>query len=140
MMGPMSGARAGRRWSATRSRSPERWLTAAGLGALAAFQLGLAAGAPWGRASYGGGHPGVLPHRLRRISAGAVPLYAGLAMTVVSQRTPARLRRRVLTGVAGLMGVATVMNAASPSLPERAIWTPAAAVVGMSAWRARRDG
>ncbi|MFK5688318.1 hypothetical protein ACI3EY_01530 [Ornithinimicrobium sp. LYQ92] len=136
----MSGARAGRRWSATRHRSPERWVTAAGLGALAIFQLGLAAGAPWGRASYGGGHPGVLPYRLRRISAGAVPLYAGLAVTVASPRTPVRLRRHLLTGVAGLMGIATVMNAVSPSLPERAIWTPTAAVVGLSAWRARRDG
>lgn len=140
MMSPMGEVRGGRPWSGARRRSPERWLTAAGLGALAAFQLGLAAGAPWGRASYGGGHPGVLPRRLRCVSAGSVPLYAGLAVTVASPRTPARLRRRVLTGIAGLMGVATVMNAASPSLPERAIWTPTAAVVGVSAWRARRDG
>ncbi|MFK5584705.1 hypothetical protein [Serinicoccus sp. LYQ131] len=69
-----------------------------------------------------------------------MPLYAGLAVTVANPRTPERLRRRVLTGVAGLMGIATVMNAVSPSLPERAIWTPTAAVVGLSAWRARRDG
>lgn len=103
------------------------------------FQLALAAGAPWGRASYGGAHPGVLPDRLRVVSAGATCVYAGLAWAVVSPRVPARPRRRILTGVAGLMAVATVVNGISPSPPERAIWTPTAALVGALAWRARRD-
>lgn len=67
-------------------------------------------------------------------------LYTGLSVTVASTRTPVRLRRRVLTGIAGLMGVATLVNGASPSLPERVIWTPTAALLGVSAWRARRDG
>jgi hypothetical protein len=35
------------------------------------------------------------------------------------------------------MGVATVVNGVSPSLPERAIWTPTAALLAVLAWRAR---
>lgn len=41
------------------------------IGVIALFQIGLALGAPWGRAAYGGNNPGVLPTRLRIISATA---------------------------------------------------------------------
>jgi hypothetical protein len=111
--------------------------TAAGLAGIGCFQLALAAGVPWGRASYGGSHPGVLTGHLRAVSAGAAVLYAGTAWAVVSPRLPASGRRRLLTGVTGLMGVATVVNGVSPSLPERAIWTPTAALLAVLAWRAR---
>lgn len=117
-----------------------RKATALGLGGLAVFQLALATGAPWGRASYGGTHPGALPNHLRAVSAGAALLYSGLSMAVVSQRTPVQLRRRTLTGVAGLMGVGAVVNGISPSRPERAIWTPTTVLLALSAWRARGDG
>lgn len=120
--------------------SLQRGVAAAGLGVLGAFQLGLAAGLPWGRVSYGGAHPGVLPQHLRRVSAGASVVYAGLAVAVTSRHTPVQVRRQVLTGVAALMGVGTVMNGISPSWPERALWTPTAAVVALCAWRARDDG
>lgn len=116
-----------------------RRVTAVGLGGLALFQAGLATGAPWGRAAYGGAHPGVLPTHLRTVSVGASLLYCGLTWSVLSTRTPARQRRRLLTGIAGVMGVATVVNGISPSLPERAIWTPTSALLVLSAWRARLD-
>ena len=106
---------------------------------MAAFQLAIAAGAPVGRASYGGAHPGVLPSRLRAVSAGATLVYSGLAAAVASRRTPVRVRRRILTGISVLMGVGVAMNGASPSWPERAIWTPTAAVLALSAWRARNQ-
>lgn len=110
-----------------------RRATAVGLRGLAFFQLALATGAPWGRASYGGAHPGVLPDHLRVVSAGATLLYSGLSWAVVSTRTPVQLRRRLLTGVAGLMGVGAVVNGISPSWPGRAIWTPTAALLALSA-------
>lgn len=120
-------------------RSLERSATAIGLGGLAAFQAALAAGAPWGRASYGGAHPGVLPNRLRVVSAGAGLLYSGLAVVVTNDHTPVKVRRQVLAGVTTLMGVGAIVNGISPSWPERAIWTPTAAVLAVLAWRARRD-
>lgn len=129
-----------RRRTAGEGRPPlDRGVTGLGLGGLAGFQLALAMGTPWGRASYGGAHPGVLPGHLRTVSAGASVLYSGLALAVVSERMPTQLRRRVLTGVAGLMGVGAVVNGISPSWPERVIWTPMTAVLALSAWHARRS-
>ncbi|GAA5163974.1 hypothetical protein GCM10023341_18450 [Ornithinimicrobium tianjinense] len=119
-------------------RSLEHRALAIGLGGLAAFQVALAAGTPWGRASYGGAHPGVLPARLRLASAGAAVIYAGLSAAVLSRRLPVPMRRHVLTGVTTLMGVGVVMNGISPSWPERAIWTPTSAVLTALAWRARK--
>lgn len=110
-----------------------------GLAGMAAFQLAIAAGAPVGRASYGGAHPGVLPPRLRAVSAGSTLIYSGIAAAVASRRTPVRVRRRLLTGVTMLMGVGVVVNGVSPSWPERAIWTPTTAVLALSAWRARDE-
>lgn len=127
-----------RRTPRERSPSLDRGVTGLGLGGLAGFQLALAMGAPWGHASYGGAQPGVLPGHLRVLSAGATGLYTALALAVVSERTPPQLRRRVLTGVAGLMGVGVVVNGISPSGLERVIWTPTTAVLALSAWRARR--
>ncbi len=127
-------------WRAGRQRpSLERSALAVGLGGVAAFQVALAAGAPLGRASYGGAHPGVLPGRLRVVSAGAALLYCGLSAAVVSRRTPVKVRRHVLTGITTLMGVGAVMNGISPSWPERAMWTPTTDVLMALAWRARRD-
>lgn len=128
-----------RRTSGTPRLSRARRVITTGLAGMAAFQLAIAAGAPVGRASYGGAHPGVLPSRLRAVSAGSALVYSGLAATVASRRTPVRVRRRVLTGVAALMGVGVVMNGVSPSWPERAIWTPTTAVLALSAWRARDE-
>ncbi len=115
----------------------ERRITTVGLGGVAAFQLALAAGAPWGRVSYGGTHAGVLPRRLRRASAAAAVVYSALALAVASPRTPPPARRHVLTGVSVLMGVGSVVNGISPSWPERAVWTPTTAALAVSAWRAR---
>ena len=105
---------------------------------MASFQLALAAGAPWGRASYGGVHEGVLPGRLRIVSGGAALVYAGMACALASAHTPYPVRRRLLTGVTVVMTLGTVANAASPSGLERAIWTPTTALLAASSWRARR--
>ena len=115
-----------------------RGITVVGLAGLGGFQLALAAGAPWGRASYGGAHEGALPTRLRVVSGVAAVVYPATAYAIASRRTPVRTRRRVLTTVSAVMALGTVMNGISPSLPERAIWTPVSALLAVSSWRARR--
>jgi hypothetical protein len=119
--------------------SMDRQMTTVGLAGLGLFQLGLAVGAPWGRASYGGTHPGVLPPRWRATSAGAFLAYSGVAWAVVSPRVPVTRRRKILAGVAGVMGLGAAVNGLSPSVPERALWTPTSALLAVTAWRARRD-
>jgi hypothetical protein len=108
------------------------------LGTLATFQAALAAGAPWGAAAYGGGHPGRLPGRLRGTSAVASVGYAVAATTLARESGSDVVRRRLLTGVLALTGVGTVLNAVSRSPVERA-WAPVCLFGGVAAWRARRD-
>ena len=100
-------------------------------GAVAAFQVALAAGAPWGEAAWGGANPGVLPPGLRAASAASATAYGLLAATTASPLVPARARRRVLTLASGAMVAGTLLNLASPSLVERVLWTPVAAALAV---------
>jgi hypothetical protein len=101
------------------------------LGLLVVFQLALALGAPWGRAAYGGQHTGVLPTQFRVASAAAVVVWAAIAL-VVARRAglaiwsplPVSWLPVVVWVVVGLMVIAVVMNAITPSALERAIWLP----------------
>ncbi len=113
-------------------------MVATGLLVVAAgFQASLAAGAPWGAAAYGGGHPGVLPTSLRTSSAAAVVVYSGLAYVVWSDRLPPVVQRRSYAGLSAVFAVGAVMNAVSPSMAEKVIWTPVVAALAYSLWRAR---
>lgn len=112
------------------------------LSAVGAFQVALAAGAPWGAAAWGGAHPGVLPSGLRGSSAVSALVYLGLGLVAGSRRNGVvspTARRRTLTVAAGLMVVGTVANLASPSVVEKAVWTPVAAALAVLLWRTRRD-
>jgi hypothetical protein len=122
------------------SRPSSRLVATTCLAGVAAFQTGLAAGAPWGAAAYGGGHDGVLPNQLRLISAGAAVLWAGLAMVVERgvPRAP-RGRRVLLRSVAGVAGVAAVVNLASDSFPERMLWVPVTTCLAVAAWHESRS-
>jgi hypothetical protein len=124
-----------------RSSSPLRWGTAfAGWCAvLGAFQVGLAAGAPWGAAAWGGRHAGVLPGGLRLASGVAAPVVAGVAAVAAGRPLGGRARRRVLIGAAAYCGVGIVANGASPSVPERVIWTPMSALGAVLALQAARE-
>ena len=114
--------------------------TATGLlGVAAGFQAALAGGAPWGAAAYGGGHPGVLPDSLRGTSAAAVVVYSGLAYVVWSDRLAPSVQRRVYATLSGVFAVGAVMNAISPSMVEKIIWTPVTGVLAYSLWRARPE-
>jgi hypothetical protein len=101
------------------------------LAVLIVFQLALALGAPWGRAAYGGQHAGVLPTQFRVASVVAAVVWAGIAL-VVARRAglwvwsplPVSWLPVVVWIVVGLMVIAVVMNAITPSALERAIWLP----------------
>lgn len=111
-------------------------LVCAGLLALLVlFQAALAAGAPWGRAAYGGTHTR-LPVALRLASALAVVLWI-VAIVIVLQAgdrlpgepLPDELVRVGLWVCVGLFVLAVIANAATPSRLERAIWLPVSLVL-----------
>lgn len=115
-------------------------IVATGLLVVAAgFQASLAVGAPWGTAAYGGGHPGVLPTSLRGTSAAAVVVYSGLAYIVGSGRLAPAVQRRGYAGLSVVFTVGAVMNAISPSMVEKVIWSPVVGLLAYSLWRARPD-
>lgn len=96
-----------------------------------AFQVALAAGAPWGRASFGGQHAGVLPTRYRASSAVAAVVWALVALCVARDAgipvwapLPDPVLPLVSWVAAGLAAVSVVLNAITRSSVERAIWLP----------------
>jgi hypothetical protein len=107
------------------------------IGALVAFQLALALGAPYGAAAWGGRSPGVLPQGLRIASAvvGLV-MYPAIAATVLAaggviddgwlpiDPTIA------MWALAAFFGLGAVVNAVSRSAPER-VWAPVSAVLAV---------
>jgi hypothetical protein len=115
---------------------PER-TTALGLAVFGAFQGALAAGAPWGRAAYGGTYYGKLPRRLRTISGMASVVYFCGAVLVLRGSGTARARRRAFTALSIFMSVGVIANGGSRSPAERVLWTPLAAVSAVSSWRSR---
>lgn len=98
-----------------------------------AFQIGLAAVAPWGRASWGGRQPDILPRHLR-IASGVSALVLGLiAVAVLVQGnalaiTPPAYLRWATWGIAGLLALSAVGNVLSPSRAERTLLGPLALV------------
>ena len=111
--------------------------TAAALATVGAFQVALAAGAPWGRAAYGGSRPGTLPPRLRAASGVAAVASGTGALLIVRGAGSAEARARAFTALSVLMGVGTVANGASRSAVERAVWTPVAGATAVLAWHSR---
>lgn len=60
-------------------------IAAAGFGLLAAFQLAIALGAPFGKASWGGSHAAALPIELRVASGVAVGVYLFAALIILAR-------------------------------------------------------
>jgi hypothetical protein len=98
--------------------------------ALVAFQIALAAGAPWGRAAYGGtsAQPAV---ELRVSSAFAAVLWSFVALVVLNRgghRVPRMLPQRSIPVVmwlaVALLSVGLVLNVITTSQLERMIWAP----------------
>lgn len=106
----------------------------AGLAAVSAFQVLLAAGVPWGRAAWGGA-AAELPTTLRTASAVAA-LFWLVAAAVVLRRggyrvawVPSRVAEVGTWALVGLLAVGLLMNLASSSPWERFGWAPVIAVL-----------
>jgi hypothetical protein len=113
-------------------------LVYAGLAALPVLMhLAIAAGAPLGRLTVGGRFPGRLPPRWRALALVQAVLLCAMAGAVLARAGIGALPLAPLFWPAvALTLLSLVANAASPSRPERLLWTPvlflmAAAVLGI---------
>lgn len=97
--------------------------------AVAAFQVALVLGAPWGELTLGGRWRGALPVRVR-----VLPLVSALLLLLFAAVIAARagigfagIAPRAAAGawlVVGFSALATLANALTPSRRERALWLP----------------
>ena len=96
------------------------------------FQIARAVGAPWGQYAMGGSFPGVYPVALRIAAVGQTIFLVFWAAIILARAGLAfarwqKLARRLIWLFVILSIVATLLNAITPSGPERAIWLPIAA-------------
>lgn len=94
-----------------------------------AFQIALAAGAPWGEFAMGGAFPGQFPPALRIGAVIQAVLLAGLAGVVLARAgltlpTWSRASRRLVWVVLAFTTLSFILNLITPSPGERAIWAP----------------
>jgi hypothetical protein len=99
-----------------------------------AFQLALAAGAPWGEYAMAGAFPGRLPPRMRTAAVGQAVLLAVTAVIVLSAAgfvLPDVADRFpwLIWLVVAFSGLAAALNSISPSAPERRVWVPVTLVM-----------
>ena len=111
-------------------------VTAIGLAIIAAFQVALALGVPWGRAAYGGTSATLQPEL--RVASGVATIVWLLAAAVVLGRAgywgSARWTVSFHWGtwlVAGLLALGAVVNFASSSPWERFGWGPLALLLSI---------
>ena len=94
-----------------------------------AFEIALAAGAPWGAYAMGGASPGQLPPALRISAIVQAVLQAGMAAVILARAglvLPAwsRVSHWLVWIVVALTALSLVFNLITPSAGERAIWAP----------------
>ncbi|WP_375387833.1 hypothetical protein [uncultured Amnibacterium sp.] len=105
-----------------------------GVLALAGFQVALAAGAPLGRAAWGGTHPGVLPVELRAasgVSAGVWILGASVVAARAGFGPGGGVLGRGIWAVIVVLLLGALANLASSSPWERGLWFPVACVLAL---------
>lgn len=106
------------------------------IGIVFAFQVGLAAGAPWGLAAWGGSHAGTLPRRLRIASASSTLILGFFAWIVLARdgAVGTRLSNDVLGALAwivvGYFVLGTLVNLISRSPRER-WWAPVSLAIAV---------
>lgn len=107
----------------------------AGLAALPmAMHLALAAGAPWGRYTLGGRFSGRLPPVWRALAIVQGAILAAMAGAVLARAGIGRPALAVLFWSAVAVTVLSLLaNTASPSRPERRLWTPVLASMAFAA-------
>lgn len=100
----------------------------------AAFQIALAAGAPWGSIAMGGRFPGTFPPALRALAVlqCLVLIFFGVVVLVRSEIIlpewfPAA--ERGIWIVVAFSVLSTIANLATPSRWERIVWAPVAAIL-----------
>jgi hypothetical protein len=96
-----------------------------------AFQIALAAGAPWGAFAMGGAFPGQFPPALRIAALIQAALLLGMALIVLARAhliLPGwwRVSRRLVWFVVAFAALSLVLNLITPSGGERAVWAPTA--------------
>ena len=94
-----------------------------------AFQIALAAGAPWGTIAMGGRYPGKfpLPMRIAAFVQAGLMLLIGCVVLVRAQLIFPGLYGASETAiwfVIGLFVISLVMNLVTPSKWERIVWAP----------------
>jgi len=102
-----------------------------------AFQLALAAGAPWGAYAMGGAFPGQFPLALRVAALVQAALLSGTAAVVMARAGLllagwSRVSRWLVWIVVAFAAVSLVLNLITPNTGERAIWAPIALLLLMS--------
>jgi len=112
-------------------------LYAAASAGVVAFQVALAAGAPWGTYAMGGVYPGQLPWALRVAALAQAALISGMAAVVMSRAGLILVGRRAAPRwlvwlVVAFAAVSLVLNLITPSAGERAIWAPVALLLLVS--------
>ncbi len=110
-------------------RTLSAWVYAGATALVVAFQIALAAGAPWGEYAMGGASPGKFPPALRVSAIVQAALLALLAVSVLSRAgivLPAWSRAaRWLVWLAVVVStLSLVLNLITPSSGERLLWVP----------------
>jgi hypothetical protein len=101
---------------------------------VAAFQVALALGAPWGSYAMGGSFPGMYPPGMRVGAVVQAVLILFVAAIVLARAglilpTWSRISRRLIWVVVGFGAVGLVLNTITPSSGERLVWAPVALVL-----------
>lgn len=102
-----------------------------------AFQIALAAGAPWGSYAMGGAFPGQFPPELRVAAIVQAMILAGLALVVLARAgltLPrwSRASRWLIWLVVAFSALSLLLNLITPSAGERLIWAPVALIMLVS--------
>lgn len=98
---------------------------------VAAFQIALAAGVPWGSYAMGGAFPGQFPPAMRVaavVQAALVIFMAAVVLARAGVALPAwsSTSRWLVWIIVAVGAVSLVMNIMTPSVGERMIWAPIA--------------
>jgi hypothetical protein len=102
-----------------------------------AFQIALAAGAPWGAYAMGGASQGTLPPKMRIGALIQAVLLAGMAAVILAQAgliLPgwSGASHWLLWIVVAVTAFSLVLNLITPSAGERALWAPILALLLIS--------
>lgn len=104
---------------------------------VAAFQIALAAGAPWGAYAMSGAFPGQFPPPMRVAALVQAALIVAMAAVVLARAGLtlsrwSRVARWLVWVVVAFATVSFILNLITPSAGERAIWAPVAFLLLLS--------